>query len=208
MNCAIHPETAAIANCESCQKPFCRTCLVDVSGKQFCSSCRTAQHSASLDARLPEGLSRPGTAFGLGLIPGVGAICNGEYFKAFVHVIIFGFLISISSGPHVGEFAPLFGLMTSAFYFYMPLEAFQTAKRRLLEAQGFLVPQPHRNTRQDTLWTGVILTIIGLLFFLNSVAPAATNAILRLWPASLILFGAYRIWRFLGKEKIKEESII
>ena len=207
MNCIIHPETTALANCTSCHKPFCQNCLVDIGGKYFCSDCRISQHSASLNTPLPEGFCNPGVAFGLGWIPGVGAIYNGEYFKAFVHIIIFGFLISIDSGPHVGSFGPLFGLMTTAFYFYMPLEAYQTAKRRMLEAQGFLVVQPKRNTRPDAFWTGIILTIVGTLFFLNSVAPRATDAILRLWPVSLILFGGYRIWKFLGNKKIEEESI-
>ena len=39
----------------------------------------------------------PGLAFLLGLIPGVGAIYNGQYAKGLVHVLILGMLISIMS---------------------------------------------------------------------------------------------------------------
>ena len=39
----------------------------------------------------------PGLAFVLGLIPGVGAIYNGQYAKGLVHVIIIGLIISMLS---------------------------------------------------------------------------------------------------------------
>ena len=39
----------------------------------------------------------PGFAFVLGLIPGVGAIYNGQYLKGLVHAIIFGLLISLAN---------------------------------------------------------------------------------------------------------------
>ena len=37
----------------------------------------------------------PGLAFGLGFIPGVGAIYNGQYAKGLVHAIMVGLIISI-----------------------------------------------------------------------------------------------------------------
>ncbi len=52
----------------------------------------------------------PGLAFLLGLIPGVGAIYNGQYAKGLVHAIIVGLMISIMSqqcGQRAGAFAEL-----------------------------------------------------------------------------------------------------
>ncbi len=43
----------------------------------------------------PGGDISPGLAFLLGLIPGVGAIYNGQYAKGLVHVAVVGVLISI-----------------------------------------------------------------------------------------------------------------
>jgi hypothetical protein len=206
MNCATHLEVAAQANCEICHQPFCSSCLVERDGKYYCSRCLLEVNRSPQNSTVPEGLSKPGTAFGLGLIPGVGAICNGEYFKAFVHVVIFGFLISISSSNQVGSFEPLFGLLISAFYFYMPLEAYQTAKRKILEARGVLVPVPQRSPKSETLLMGLVLVLLGLVFFLNTLVPVAINAILKLWPVLLIIFGALRIWMSVKQETAREDK--
>ena len=39
----------------------------------------------------------PGLAFFLGMIPGVGAIYNGQYAKGLVHAVIWGMLMSIAN---------------------------------------------------------------------------------------------------------------
>ena len=207
MNCVTHPEIEASANCEVCQQPYCSTCLVEKGGGQYCSNCLTRLNRSQPGSSLPAGLCKPGTAFGLGLIPGVGAICNGEYFKAFVHVVIFGLLISISNGPSVGSFEHLFGFLIAAFYFYMPLEAYQTAKRKILEAQGVLGPRPRQSTKSETFWSGVILILLGLLFFLNTLVPMVLNVIVKLWPILLIVLGVLRVWTSLQKGTAREDSL-
>jgi len=59
---------------------------------------------------------------------------NGEYAKGFIHVLIFATLIWMTH--HV---APLFGLGIAAFYIYMPIEAYRTAKAREM---GVAPPDP------------------------------------------------------------------
>ena len=71
--------------------------------------------------------SSPGLAALLGFIPGVGAMYNGEYTKGFIHVLIFASLIWATD--HVND---LFGLGIAAFVLYMPIEAYQTAKAKLM----------------------------------------------------------------------------
>jgi len=137
----------------------------------------------------------------LGLIPGVGAICNGEYLKAIVHVLIFGFLVSLAGSSKVGSFEPLFGVMTAAFFFYMPLEAYHTARRNALRASGFRVEAREANKQQENLWTGVILTVMGCLLFINEWVEGFLEGALRFWPVVLIGFGAYKIREHLHKER-------
>jgi hypothetical protein len=69
----------------------------------------------------PSGPNPPAAAV-LGLIPGVGAFYNGQYFKGFIHIVVFAVLISIT------EHYPLFGLFIAAWIFYQSFEAFHTAK--------------------------------------------------------------------------------
>jgi hypothetical protein len=58
----------------------------------------------------------------LGLIPGVGAMYNGQFFKGFIHVAIFVVLISIT------DHYPIFGIFIAAWILYQSFEAFHTAK--------------------------------------------------------------------------------
>jgi len=78
--------------------------------------------------------SSPGLAALLGFIPGVGAMYNGEYTKGFIHVLIFASLIWATN--HVND---LFGLGIAAFVLYMPIEAYQTAKAKIM---GVRAPDP------------------------------------------------------------------
>ena len=57
------------------------------------------------------GAPSPGLAFVLGLIPGVGAIYNGQYVKGLVHVIVLGTLISLVDIELIGNLEPLFGML-------------------------------------------------------------------------------------------------
>jgi hypothetical protein len=58
----------------------------------------------------------------LGLIPGVGAMYNGQFFKGLIHVVIFAVLVSIS------EYHGIFGIFIGAWILYQSFEAFHTAK--------------------------------------------------------------------------------
>src|SRR5258706_5888332 len=68
----------------------------------------------------------PGLAFGLGLIPGVGAIYNGQYAKGLVHVVIVGLMISILDSGRMHHMEPLFGMLLAAFWAYMAVGADHT----------------------------------------------------------------------------------
>ena len=81
---------------------------------------------------MPHQDASPGLAFVLGLIPGVGAIYNGQYAKGLVHVIIIGLTISILSNGAARGLEPLLSLLLAGFWFYMAFEAYHTARRRQL----------------------------------------------------------------------------
>jgi hypothetical protein len=75
----------------------------------------------------------PGTATVLGFIPGVGAMYNGQFVKALVHVLVFVILIGITNNH------PIFGLFIAAWIFYQVFDAHQTAKAR---RDGLPLPDP------------------------------------------------------------------
>jgi hypothetical protein len=146
MNCANHVDIPATAYCRTCGKPVCATCARDVRGVIFCEDCLAAQVSGAVPPNQPPGYvapgaqpvsggGSPGLAAMLGLIPGVGAMYNGEYAKGFIHVLILGTLIWLVSNVH-GGLEPIFGLAIAAFVIYMPFEAYQTAKAHQMGLPG------------------------------------------------------------------------
>ena len=65
----------------------------------------------------------PSAAAVLGLIPGVGAMYNGQFFKGLIHVVIFAVLVSITSSIN-----GIFGIFIGAWVLYQSFEAYHTAK--------------------------------------------------------------------------------
>jgi len=144
MNCANHVDIPATAYCRTCGKPVCAICARDVRGVVYCEDCLAAQVSGSMPPPPQPGVvvpgatsvasGSPGLAAVLGFIPGAGAMYNGEYAKGFIHVLIFATLIWAADNV-----SGLFGLAIAAFVIYMPIEAYQTAKARML---GLQPPDP------------------------------------------------------------------
>src|SRR5437868_1908357 len=145
MNCVYHAEVPNVAFCIRCGHALCNECVRNVRGSVYCETCLAEAVEGKSAAPPPPAVKRemivgtnPGVAFALGLIPGVGAIYNGEFVKAAVHILIFGTLVSLADATD----AALFGLASAAFYFYMPFEAYYTAKKRMLGAQGIMLDTP------------------------------------------------------------------
>ncbi|HEX4603493.1 MAG TPA: DUF5668 domain-containing protein [Candidatus Angelobacter sp.] len=108
-------------------------------GAIYCEPCIAArlQGQAAPGATLPPpparmpGAPNPTIAGLLGFIPGVGAMYNGQFAKAFAHVVIF--VLLIVAADRFG----LFGILIGFFVFYMAFEAYKTA-----EAKRMGVPAP------------------------------------------------------------------
>src|SRR5215470_9893595 len=147
MNCAIHTETPAVAYCRTCGKALCENCKREVMGAIYCEPCIAARLQGVpaapgaptlVPVAVVQGSPSPGLAALLGMIPGVGAMYNGQFVKAFIHVVIFAMLIVAQNYVYDGAHA-LFGLLTAFFWFYMVFEAYKTAKARQL---GLPAPDP------------------------------------------------------------------
>src|SRR5690242_751564 len=128
MNCANHVDVPAVAFCRACGKALCNACERTVQGTVFCEEHALAQAGASAAAAgaspytaspytsptplpAPNLSVSPGLAFILGLIPGVGAIYNGQYAKGLIHALVLGLLITIVSNGAAGGAEPVFGIM-------------------------------------------------------------------------------------------------
>ncbi|MGE5323056.1 MAG: LiaI-LiaF-like domain-containing protein [Actinomycetota bacterium] len=136
MNCATHTDTPAAAFCRTCGKALCENCKRDVMGAIYCEPCIAARLQSAGGAAgaqpvvvpvaaVPNAPS-PGLALMLGFIPGVGAMYNGQFLKAFIHVVIFTILVMAANRIDA------FGLMVAFWIFYMAFEAYKTAQAKML----------------------------------------------------------------------------
>jgi TM2 domain-containing membrane protein YozV len=201
MNCANHPDTPAVAFCRSCGKPLCQTCQRSAMGTIYCEEHYAAHMAAQQQPSSPysspytadhTGAASPGLAFLLGLIPGVGAIYNGQYAKGLIHVVILGILISIVSTGTANGLEPLFGMLIGLWVIYMPFEAYHTALRRhrgeSVDEFSSIVP-----LKQDSGLpvAPIVLIILGVIFLLNNLEIVRLYQLLRYWPVFLIVLGIY-----------------
>jgi hypothetical protein len=143
------------------------------------------------------GAPSPGLAFLLGLIPGVGAIYNGQYAKGLIHVFVLGFLATIADGPGSRDTGPLFPMLIMAWIAYMAFEAYHTARNRLL---GQPVDEFSSLFRRHagSLAAPVILIVIGTLFLLHNLDLLFLRDVARFWPVLLIAAGIFLLYQRLS----------
>jgi len=224
MNCQNHPDVPAAAYCRSCGKAVCENCRRDAYGTVFCEEHAPAPANAQAPGtgpappqpprppippipprppyvRYTPAEVSPGLALGLGFIPGVGAIYNGQYAKGLVHAVIFGVIISILNS-NVGEGVNvIFSFVLTAWIFYMAFEAYHTARKRRLgepvdEYSGLLSLE---GARHGAPALGAILVLLGVVLLLQTLHLFNFAYLARYWPVLLIGAGAYLLYsRFAG----------
>ena len=191
MTCVNHPQTESVAYCGHCGRPLCAECKREVGGVVYCESCLANRLRSttlpSITTLGGNGGPNPGLALFLGFIPGVGSIYNGQIVKAMVQVLIFGSLIALSNRVG-GPFDTIFGLGAAAFYFYMVIDSYQTARRKQLglPAEEWLGLGEFKINAP----VGAALLIgLGLLFLLDNFDIPVFQSIGRFWPVILIVIG-------------------
>ncbi|MDX2152703.1 MAG: B-box zinc finger protein [Bryobacteraceae bacterium] len=212
MNCLNHPDLPAVAYCRMCGKALCEACRRTVGGTIYCEehlpvpatpstvdaglNPYAAPYPAAAAPPVVDASVSPGLAFLLGLIPGVGAIYNGQYAKGLVHVVIFGLLISLLNSPASAGLEPLFGMLLPAWVFYMAFEAYHTARKRqmgiVVDEFSSLIPMKGSNTGFPV--APIVLIALGVLFLLHNLDILRIYHLLRYWPVGLIALGVYLLY--------------
>jgi TM2 domain-containing membrane protein YozV len=205
---SIPPETPIVGYCRACGKALDAASVHNAHGTIYCAEHvppdPPASHPAdspyaspytSAPPPIPNSDVSPGVAFVLGLIPGVGAIYNGQYAKGLIHVFILGMLFTIVGSNDVGGFEPLFGVLIPGFWAYMAFEAYHTAKLRQMgqpvDEFSSLVPG-HGGSRFPI--APILLIALGVVFLLNNLELFELRRMLKYWPVMLIALGIYMLY--------------
>lgn len=185
MKCAVHPDVEASGFCRNCGKPLCPACVRPVRDVFYCEDClakmaglptapvagaaNLADASALPPAGVPAAQAHPSggavLAFILGLIPGLGAIYNGEYNKALLHIVIFaGIILGINLDLGDGAQA-VFICALIVFPFYMAIDAVRTLKSK---QTGVQYQDPVENWTKQKAIGPILLIALGALFLLKN----------------------------------------
>jgi Domain of unknown function (DUF5668) len=125
-------------------------------------------------------------AFVLGLFPGLGAVYNGEYNKALIHIVVFSAMI-VGLNSELGDSAETaLSLLLAGFVLYMAFDAMRTAKARAMGQTGV---DPLETWSKDRPIGPIILIGLGVVFLLNSFSWFSFYRVQRLWPLILIAAG-------------------
>ena len=137
----------------------------------------------------------PGLAFLLGFIPGVGAIYNGQYAKGILHAVIWGVLMSIADSRALHGAEPLMIITVMAYWAYMALEAYHTArKRRAGEPVDEYSSILDLRGGRDLPVIAIALIVFGGILLLHTLDLLDFERVARFWPVLLIVAGVYLLY--------------
>jgi len=142
----------------------------------------------------------PGVSLALGMIPGVGAICNGEHWKALLQVLIFGSLISLGGTVGSEDVIPVLRMLAVLMYIYMPLDAYHAARKRVMALRGVTLITPFEKMRFSSLAIGIAAVCLGVIFLVSQFVPETMRILLRGWPLVLIGIGLYNLTRYFQSD--------
>jgi hypothetical protein len=199
MKCAVHAEVDATGYCRNCGKALCAVCVRPVHDVFYCEDCLATVlgHPAPAPAAptgvvtsasaAPTRAGNPGAAFVLGfLFPGLGAVYNGQYNKALIHIVVFAaFILGLSSDMDGGMKA-VFGILLAGFIFYMAFDAMRTAQSK---QRGETPADPFESWSKNRPVGPIILIVVGAIFLLNNFDWFPFYRLERFWPLILIIVG-------------------
>jgi LiaI-LiaF-like transmembrane region/B-box zinc finger len=194
MNCAVHTDVAATGYCRQCGKALCPECTREVGGALYCETCLSGIVSKAPKGPGKSG-SHPGAALALGFIPGLGAVYNGEYVKALIHVAVFGGIIALLNLDLPDSYEAFLIVALICFSLYMPIEAYRTATTR-----GSSGSQAIEATQQQkrTPMGAIVLIALGIIFLLANFGLLHKEWLLKGWPIALIALG---VWILMDRMK-------
>ena len=161
MKCYYHPESDSAKACSSCRKLLCSSCSHTIKGTIYCQDCLVAGAELAALAASPR-LSNysPARAGLFGVVPGLGAVYNGQYVKAVIHFSVFASLVIL--GGEIG----IFVVGAISFYIFMLVDAYRSAQ--VIVRRWVAQPEIMEEESEETsllLWGGILI-LMGFIFFL------------------------------------------
>ena len=206
MYCVNHETVESVTLCHSCGRPICQQCQHDVRGVNYCPECLAQAMEKPKPAMVPP--KTPGlAAFLAAVVPGLGAVYNGQYIKAVAFLAVFaGIIQGLTNVGGAGE-AVFLSVAMACFWFYMLFDAYSSAKainEKPVDTSS-AIPMAANDDR-ESLTGGIVITAIGLLFQLNNFDIHIFRNVLKLWPLVIIIIGIIMLKNYFASSSAKDEE--
>ena len=201
MKCTYHAAADMQGFCSTCNKPLCGECLHQIKGKVFCQDCLVhgAEWASTMkDLKIPA--DSPKRAALISLIPGMGAVYNGDYVKAITFFAVFAALVMLSD--RVGE---VFGFAAFSFLVFTMFDSYRSAEASNRARMAGIAPTQNLTGKDRTVagW-GVFLILLGVVFLLQNLTPY--HSLDRLWPLVFIGIGAYLVYYYYTSDRRQDSA--
>jgi len=225
MNCANHPDIAAVAFCRTCGKPLCNNCTRDVRGVIYCEPCLAARLEGTTPpaafvppagapaqaAYPPVGAPMPPARSGSGPNPavagilagffpiGVGAVYCSQYARGLAYLVIMVLL-----GYGTDHARGLEGIFIAGFLFFWVFQIIDAVRTARALQAGEPVPDPlgigQAFGSTDKVDVAKIpmgaVVLIGLgVLFLLHTMGLWEFGFGRFWPLIIVFFGGWLFYR-------------
>jgi hypothetical protein len=200
MKCSYHSSVDSQEFCTTCNKPLCAECSHHIRGKCYCQDClvKGAEWAATAN-NLSISATSPKKAAWCSLIPGMGAVYNGEYLKAVTYFAVFAALCVMGDNIH-----GIFGFGASVFMIFTIFDAYRTAQaKRRLSLESGAKTEPPSQDRVVIGW-GIFLIVLGALFLFQNLIPF--HFLSRMWPLVFVGLGAYLVYRSAQNKDRRNEA--
>jgi hypothetical protein len=131
-------------------------------------------------------------------LPGLGQVYVGYYQRGFVHITVAAGVIFLLNQHEFRDFQPLLGPFLAFFWIYNMIDAARCANAVNRGMEAGLRPElpalPAAVGGGGSVFTGVILVALGLLFLGRTVLGFSLAWMGDWWPALLVIFGLRMIY--------------
>ncbi len=145
----------------------------------------------------------------LSAMPGVGQVYVGYYQRGFIHAIVFAVCVSILASDSTGPLTPLFAIFMAFFWLYNVVDAGRRAALYNYALEGGTAMELPDDFQfaglRGSVVGGAALVVVGSVLLANTRFGMSLEWIEYWWPAAIIGFGAYLVYRAV-KEKADSES--
>jgi len=141
------------------------------------------------------------------VFPGTGALYNGQIGKAIFYMITFAGLVTLQTD---GGGQPFKGLLLAGFYIFQFIESIHAARAINLAAakgeQAELLPETSDIVPSGSIFWGISLIIIGLLFILANFDLMTYERLFDFWPVAVIIIGLKLVYDYFARPGTEKKS--